>query len=66
MIFTMIGGKVANAVLNVTSSQRCNICLASPNQIDGIETIINIETNDIFLLFGLSPLHAYIKYMMFC
>ena len=54
IIFTMIDEKVANAVLNVTSSQRCNICLASPTQMNDIETICNKETNHITLLFGLS------------
>ena len=33
MIFTMIDGKVASAVLNVSSAQRCNVCLATPTQI---------------------------------
>ena len=65
MIFTIIDGKVANAILNVNSSKRCNIYLASPTQMNDIETICNKETNDISLLFGLSPLHAYIRYLIF-
>lgn len=62
MSFTMIDGKVASAILNVPSPQVCNVCLATPTEMNNIEDVCKRPTNDLSLLFGLSSLHAYIRY----
>ena len=61
--FTMINGKVASAILNVSSPQVCNVCLATPTQMNNIEDVCNRRISDLSLLFGLSSLHAYIRFM---
>ena len=61
MSFTMIDGKVSNAILNVSSAQLCNVCLATLTHMNNIEDICQRPINDQSLLFGLSSLYAYIR-----
>lgn len=59
--FTMVDGKVISAVLGVKSAQTCNVCLANPTEMNNLERIYSRETNDLSLLFGLSPLHGWMR-----
>lgn len=59
LLFTMIDGKVCNALTETSSAQRCYICGATPK-------LMNNETRDFVantdnLGFGLSTLHAWIR-----
>ncbi|GBP03888.1 hypothetical protein EVAR_91329_1 [Eumeta japonica] len=60
---TMIDGKVANAITDTSSTWKCNICGKSSTQFrDNSETSINEDA----LKFGISPLHARIRFLEFC
>lgn len=62
--FTMIDGKVANAVTDTTSTWKCNICgkISSQFHQDSDSTCVNENA----LKFGISPLHARIRFMEYC
>lgn len=61
MLMTMVDGKVCNAVTS-TSSQRCYICGATPSQMNNLNTVRKREENVEAFQFGLSILHAYIRF----
>lgn len=58
---TMIDGKVANAISSNLSAQVCNICKASPKQMNDKEVIKALPCDPTTLNYGLSALHAYIR-----
>lgn len=62
--FSMIDGKVANAVTDTTSTWKCNICgkISSQFHLDSDSTNVNENA----LQFGISPLHARIRFMEYC
>ena len=57
----MIDGKICSA-LTETSSARCYICKATPKEMNNIEHCLQKPTNQKSFEFGLSPLHAYIRF----
>ncbi|XP_055903188.1 uncharacterized protein LOC129939232 [Eupeodes corollae] len=61
LIFTMVDGKVCNALTNTTSSQRCYICGASSKDFNEIEKLLLRPYNPSALQFGLSVLHCWIR-----
>jgi len=58
---TMVDGKICNA-LTQTSSSKCYICNAKPTQMNNIEKSLESEVHKDRFEFGLSPLHAYIRF----
>ena len=59
----MIDGKVANAITDTTSTWKCNICGKISSQFqDNSEVLVNKNS----LKFGISPLHARIRFLEFC
>lgn len=60
--FTMVDGKTIN-ILTETANARCNLCRAGPKQLSDLSTVRNREIDENSLLFGLSTLHAWIKFM---
>lgn len=58
---TMVDGKVCNA-LTQTSSAKCYICNAKPTEMNNIEQCLQKEVKKDHYEFGLSPLHAYIRF----
>lgn len=58
---TMIDGKAVNAISLNSSPRICNICLASPTQMNNKSVIKKLEPNRNTLKYGLSALHAYIR-----
>lgn len=60
---TMIDGKVCNHLSNNRSSQSCFICKASPKQMNKLHLIYDRPKNIEFYKFGLSTLHAWIRFM---
>lgn len=60
---TMIDGKVCNALTEQKSSTSCNICKATPNQMNDLETVKKLTINEEHYQFGLSTLHCRIRFM---
>lgn len=60
---TMIDGKVCNVLTDQKSSTSCNICGASPNQMNNLELIKNMKCKEENYKFGLSTLHCWIRFM---
>ncbi|XP_050512019.1 uncharacterized protein LOC126888052 [Diabrotica virgifera virgifera] len=61
-VMTMIDGKVCNAITETASSQTCYICKATPKQMNDIEKLLKREVVQENLKFGLSTLHAWIRF----
>lgn len=62
---TMIDGKVCNAVTGTKSTQSCNVCGASPKNINDIDAVLLRPVNANALSYGLSTLHAWIRFFEF-
>jgi len=62
LIITMIDGKVIN-VLTDTSSQKCFICQCNPKAMNDVENLCNFHINMENIKYGLSTLHAWIKFL---
>lgn len=58
---TMIDGKVCNAITDTLSNWKCSICNENKSQFSNISKERNI--NEGVLAFGISPLHARIRFM---
>lgn len=58
--FTMVDGKVANAIISTPSSM-CYICDAKSNDMNDIEQVLKRPVNTETYAFGLSTLHGWIK-----
>lgn len=61
---TMVDGKVCNALSN-TSSTKCYICQATPKEMNNLEICVQKVVNQDRYTFGLSPLHAWIRFFEF-
>uniref|UniRef100_A0A2S2PFW3 V(D)J recombination-activating protein 1 RNase H domain-containing protein n=1 Tax=Schizaphis graminum TaxID=13262 RepID=A0A2S2PFW3_SCHGA len=61
LVFTMVDGKVCNSMTG-TSSQRCYICGSTPTQMNNINKLITFDINEESMRFGLSTLHAWIRF----
>ena len=58
MHLTMIDGKAANAICDITSSQTCNLCGATPSIMNTLSKIYDREIDEFATQLGISPLHA--------
>lgn len=63
LYFTMIDGKVAQAVTNTASSSNCVICEAKSSEMNNISRLLNRPSNKEALKLGMSTLHARIRFM---
>ena len=61
MVLTMIDGKICNA-LTKTSTQTCYICKATPKLMNNLEAVVAKEVDPSTFRFGLSSLHAWIRF----
>ncbi|CAG9763602.1 unnamed protein product [Ceutorhynchus assimilis] len=61
-LFTMVDGKIINAISENKATSRCPVCLAGPKSLNEIPK--ENTTKDVFK-FGISPLHAKINCMEF-
>lgn len=62
LLFTMIDGKVCNAVSENLSTQRCYLCGLTSKNFNNIELVSKQSIEDKSKLrFGISPLHAWIR-----
>lgn len=63
LLFTMLDGKVANAVSNTAGTQRCFLCRLTVKDFNNLDLAMSQPVDDTSLLeMGLSPLHARIKF----
>lgn len=63
LLFTMIDGKVCNAVSDNSSTQKCYLCGLSSKNFNNIELVKRTKVMDeSHLQFGLSSLHAWIRF----
>lgn len=62
LLMTMIDGK-ATSILCDTSSQRCDICKATPSEMNNLSLISSKQTNLDLCRYGLSSLHIWIRMM---
>jgi hypothetical protein len=61
LFLTMIDGKVANAISGNKSTRTCNICKATPTQMNRKQILDSLSCDPSTLEYGLSALHAYIR-----
>lgn len=66
LLFTMIDGKVCNAVSSTKSAQRCYLCKATSKDFNAIDAVLQKEVDETNLKFGLSTLHAWIRCFEYC
>lgn len=62
LLFTMIDGKVCNAVTGTKYTQRCYICGATSKEFNNLNVITKTAVKPENLRFGLSILHARIRF----
>lgn len=62
LLQTMVDGKVANSLNDNKSSQTCYICKATPKQMNNIDHVLKRPCNVISFKYGLSTLHAHIRF----
>lgn len=62
LCMTMIDGKTCNAVTNTNSAQKCNMCGAIPTDMNDIDKVMKRQIDRSVCEFGLSTLHAYIRF----
>lgn len=62
LCMTMIDGKTCNALTNTNSAQKCNMCGATPTVMNNIDEILKRKIDKSVCEFGLSTLHAYIRF----
>lgn len=60
---TMIDGKICNHLCNNKSSQSCFICNAKPTDMNKLDMVYERPTNAEYYKYGLSTLHAWIRFM---
>lgn len=65
LMLTMIDGKICNALAN-TSSMQCYICGAKISQMNNIPNLLQLPENTSSFDFGLSILHANIRFFECC
>lgn len=61
LVCTMMDGKTCNVLTDTASSQACNVCKATPKDINNIEKMVNIACDSSTYKFGISVLHAYLR-----
>ena len=63
LLLCMVDGKVINALTETSSNMRCYICGATPRHMNDLHYVTQLPTNKSSLNFGLSSLHAWIRFM---
>lgn len=62
MLMTMVDGKVCNSVTSTKFAQKCYVCGATSSQMNDIERCVLRFINEDSLQYGLSILHAWIRF----
>ena len=59
----MLDGKVCNVLTDEASSTSCNICRATPNQMNKLDLLQKLHVEENHYYYGLSTLHCRIRFM---
>ena len=62
LFLTMIDGKICNALTSTSSAQICYVCGAKPTEMNCLNKIIKKTSDVTTYRFGLSTLHAWIRF----
>lgn len=62
LILSMVDGKVCNSLTNTNATMKCFICGALPINMNNIENVAQRSMNEEAFSFGISPLHARIRF----
>lgn len=62
LFFTMIDGKVRNAITMTKSAIRCYLCNATSSQFNDLKNILSLPIKESNLCYGLAILHAWIHF----
>lgn len=65
LFLSMIDGKTCAYLSNTDSSTTCPICKATPNEMNDVKKLSQKMVDESLYEFGLSPLHAKIRFMEF-
>lgn len=60
-VCTMMDGKTCNVLTDTSSSQACNVCKATPKQLNDIDLLMQKEYPTNAYKFGISVLHSYLR-----
>jgi hypothetical protein len=63
LALTMIDGKVCQALTDTPSASTCIVCRATPKQMNDLEAVKGRREREEVFRFGLSTLHAWIRFM---
>jgi hypothetical protein len=63
LVLTMIDGKVCQALTDTPSASTCVVCRATPKQMNDLEAVQGRHEREEVFKFGLSTLHAWIRFM---
>lgn len=63
LFFTMVDGKVCTVLTNTPSASTCVVCLAKPKEMNDLCRVRIREEREETYKFGLSSLHAWIRFM---
>ncbi|CAH0546704.1 unnamed protein product [Brassicogethes aeneus] len=63
LVFTMIDGKVVNAISENNCTQKCYLCGCTSKDFNKIDLILKKEVDKSKLEFGISSLHAWIRFL---
>lgn len=61
-VFTMIDGKICNSLSDTKSTLRCYLCDATSKDFNNIDAILDRPIKNEYLSFGISVLHAWIRF----
>lgn len=62
IVLTMIDGKVCNSLTDTSSTLRCYLCECTSKEFNNIDKILKTKINEDHLQFGISSLHAWIRF----
>lgn len=65
LFLSMIDGKTCAYLTDTDSSTTCAICKATPNEMNDVKNVSKKPVDESLYEFGLSPLHAKIRFMEF-
>lgn len=60
-VCTMIDGKTCNVLTDTASSQACNICKATPKDMNDLSKVLARPCDTSNYRYGISVLHAYLR-----
>lgn len=60
-VCTMMDGKTCNVLTDTSSSQACNVCKATPKELNNLDLLLQKQYPTSSFKFGISVLHSYLR-----